>query len=251
MVEVHGVVNAVTGLVAGAASMVTYTNWEAYIVLCPCFIISVWLNLVWRQKIGYDRPLVQEGWGVPNMDAGSLITALREARSRMRAVIERQSDSEEFSLKSLPDFVRFSIKKFLGKPKLRNSIDNVLAGLDLKSAQLPVLMGFLRSHHLFEDFCIRLQKQHGTAWGEGGTRRAEKVAVRVSPDDIFDRDPDKFVQVSWGGSGKSNVDIHVSAAEAEDVAKTVIAETAERHFCHDTRWLLEALGCYEAIVAAA
>ncbi|KAI9933538.1 hypothetical protein ASPWEDRAFT_43361 [Aspergillus wentii DTO 134E9] len=54
----HSVANAVNGLVAGAASMVTATMWWGYTVLIPCIISLILCNYFWRHKLGYDRPMV-------------------------------------------------------------------------------------------------------------------------------------------------------------------------------------------------
>ncbi|KAJ5116864.1 hypothetical protein N7456_001212 [Penicillium angulare] len=54
----HAIVNGVNGLVAGAASMVTATHWEGYVVLIPCIISLIMCNYFWRKKLGYDRPIL-------------------------------------------------------------------------------------------------------------------------------------------------------------------------------------------------
>lgn len=54
----HAIVNAVNGLVAGAASLVTAQRWEGYVVLVPCIISLIMCNYFWRKKLGYDRPIL-------------------------------------------------------------------------------------------------------------------------------------------------------------------------------------------------
>ncbi|KAJ5715472.1 uncharacterized protein N7483_012653 [Penicillium malachiteum] len=54
----HSLVNCLNGLVAGAASMVTAKWWEGYVVLIPCIISLIMCNHFWRQKLGYDRPIL-------------------------------------------------------------------------------------------------------------------------------------------------------------------------------------------------
>ncbi|RAH74857.1 uncharacterized protein BO66DRAFT_387678 [Aspergillus aculeatinus CBS 121060] len=55
--QFHAVVNGVNGVVAGAASMVTATMWYGYVVLVPCIVSLILLNVFWRARLGYDRSL--------------------------------------------------------------------------------------------------------------------------------------------------------------------------------------------------
>ena len=55
--ERHASINGVTGLVAGAAAMITATRWWAYVILIPCICSTIAFSHFWRWKIGYDRPL--------------------------------------------------------------------------------------------------------------------------------------------------------------------------------------------------
>ncbi|PYH99788.1 integral membrane protein [Aspergillus ellipticus CBS 707.79] len=62
----HALVSAITGLVAGAASMITCRMWWGYVVLIPCMLSEVGCNQFWRILLGYDRPIVsdQPHWGL-------------------------------------------------------------------------------------------------------------------------------------------------------------------------------------------
>jgi hypothetical protein len=73
-VKTHAAMTGVAGVVAGAASLVTATLWYGYPILVPCIIFSILGNYVWRNKIGYDRPLIQERLKV---DKISLIEELK------------------------------------------------------------------------------------------------------------------------------------------------------------------------------
>ncbi|KAJ6188002.1 hypothetical protein N7519_002910 [Penicillium mononematosum] len=53
----HAGINGLTGIVAGAASMVTAERWWGYVVLIPCIISFILCNYFWRKKLGYDRPV--------------------------------------------------------------------------------------------------------------------------------------------------------------------------------------------------
>ncbi|KAA8650233.1 hypothetical protein EYZ11_004437 [Aspergillus tanneri] len=54
----HSIISAITGLVVGAASMVTARMWWGYVVLIPCMVVQIGCNRFWRRRLGYDRPLV-------------------------------------------------------------------------------------------------------------------------------------------------------------------------------------------------
>ncbi|KAK4180210.1 hypothetical protein QBC36DRAFT_343118 [Triangularia setosa] len=56
--HIHVLLNGLPGLIAGAMSLATATQWWAYVVLIPCIINSVMANRLWRHKIGYDRPFL-------------------------------------------------------------------------------------------------------------------------------------------------------------------------------------------------
>ncbi|KAF7715477.1 Uncharacterized protein PECH_007094 [Penicillium ucsense] len=64
----HSIINAINGLVAGAASMVTAERWWGYVVLIPCIISLIAVNFFWRKKLGYDRPMFVE---TPEMNCES------------------------------------------------------------------------------------------------------------------------------------------------------------------------------------
>ncbi|RAO69215.1 uncharacterized protein BHQ10_005227 [Talaromyces amestolkiae] len=69
-VRIHATLNGITGVVAGAASLVTATMWWGYVVLIPCIIISVVVNYFWRHRLGYDRPLFVED--LPTFDKAAI-----------------------------------------------------------------------------------------------------------------------------------------------------------------------------------
>ncbi|KAK0711851.1 hypothetical protein B0H67DRAFT_468694, partial [Lasiosphaeris hirsuta] len=121
-IKIHSLMNGLTGVVAGAASLATYTHWWAYIILLPCLATFFTANMFFRKRVGYDRPYVQHPVLV---DEDSLIAALRYANSG-RQKTEATSYCDAVS---------------------------VLVG---KAASLPAVLGFITKHSLFEDFCLRL-----------------------------------------------------------------------------------------------
>ncbi len=121
-VKTHAAVNAVTGITAGAASLVTATNWEGYPILIPCIISAITCNYLWRNRIGYDRPLVRQR---VNLDKTSLLEELEHITS-IRDIF-RAADPAEWFSKAIPD-----------------------------SESLVSVLEFLRSNDLFDDFCLWL-----------------------------------------------------------------------------------------------
>jgi hypothetical protein len=122
-VKAHAAINGVTGIVAGAASLVTATMWYGYPVLVVCIISSVLCNYFWRHRIGYDRPLVRQ---TLKGDKISISEELRFVTTAQQVLDEAPSES---------------LVKLGADP---NSTASILE--------------FLIKNDLFEDFCIRLLK---------------------------------------------------------------------------------------------
>ncbi|KAF4633164.1 hypothetical protein G7Y89_g4954 [Cudoniella acicularis] len=120
-VRTHASLLGMTGLIAGGASLVTATLWYGYPVLIPCIIMSVFCNQMWRRRIGYDRPLLQER---PQFTKTFIIDQIKITTS-FRQIIK--SSPHDFFEKLIPE------------PESLSSILN-----------------FLVDNDLFEDFCIRL-----------------------------------------------------------------------------------------------
>jgi hypothetical protein len=121
-VKTHAAVNAVSGITAGAGSLVTATLWEGYPVLIPCIISAIVCNYLWRNRIAYERPLVRQK---PDLDKTSLIEELEHITS-VREILKTTPPADWFS-KLSPD------------PSAR-----------------PSILEFLRTNDLFGDFCSRL-----------------------------------------------------------------------------------------------
>lgn len=128
-VKTHAAIYAITGVTAGAASLVTATHWEGYPVLIPCIISSIVCNYLWRNRIGYERPLIQQRL---DMDEASLIRELEH--TTLTREIFRTRDPSEWLLKLIPD-----------------------------PDSLPSILEFLSANDLFDDFCLRLLKDNALA----------------------------------------------------------------------------------------
>jgi hypothetical protein len=71
--QMYAAINGVTGIVAGAGSLITATMWWGYVMLIPVIISSISCNYIWRHKIAYERPLLQRRL---EMSKASLLTEL-------------------------------------------------------------------------------------------------------------------------------------------------------------------------------
>ncbi|KAJ5618616.1 hypothetical protein N7528_006727 [Penicillium herquei] len=86
----HSLVNCLNGIVAGVASMVTAKFWEGYVVLIPCIISLIMCNHFWRQKLGYDRPLLDHV-SLAKLQLTPLIEDLEYAIAMQRVLSELDS----------------------------------------------------------------------------------------------------------------------------------------------------------------
>jgi hypothetical protein len=120
-VKVHAAMNGVTGVVAGAASLVTATLWFGYVILAPCIISSAYCNYFWRHRIGYDRPFGRQEL---RADEASLVKELE-------SVISARQLLQEAPLESL--------SRLVPDPE-----------------SIASVMEFVVKNDFFEDFCIRL-----------------------------------------------------------------------------------------------
>lgn len=127
-VKTHAAVAAVTGVMAGAASMVTATHWEGYPVLIPCIISAIVCNCFWRNKIGYERPMVRHKLA---LDKAALVEELNYIISTRKQL--KEAPLEWFS-KLIPD-----------------------------SGSLASVLEFISKNDLFDDFCLRLLKDEALA----------------------------------------------------------------------------------------
>ncbi|KAK4443739.1 hypothetical protein QBC34DRAFT_361437 [Podospora aff. communis PSN243] len=148
--KLHGFISGAMGLFAAAASLLTYTHWQAYIALAVCLAMSVWLNRFWRLKLGYDRPLLQRDREV--VFYGEDITDALKYTMHWSAMVEAE----------------------MKRPSNRD----LLGVLQPTIGSPPEMITFLRRHHLFEEFCLELCSQvshEARLFGiqDGGSRKIQ------------------------------------------------------------------------------
>ncbi|KAK0639627.1 hypothetical protein B0T16DRAFT_313441, partial [Cercophora newfieldiana] len=126
--KMHSLMSGMTGMVAGCASLLTYTYWQAYVVLAACLVFSVILNFFWRHRLGYHRPIFQEGH-VMVFYGDDIINALQ-----------------------------YTIywEKQLAAGNTEGTHADPLSVLRPMLASLPDVTTFLRRQNLFDEFCLEL-----------------------------------------------------------------------------------------------
>ncbi|KAK0622364.1 hypothetical protein B0T14DRAFT_563822 [Immersiella caudata] len=165
--KVHSLLSGATGLVAGVASLLTYTRWQAYCVLAVCLVSSVGLNYFWRHKLGYDRPLLQEGRDVVFL-GDDIINALGYAIHWREEVTRGMHGG-----------------------------GNAVHILQEALGTLPDIMRFLRRHNLFEEFCLELCSLNSEDTrlfpdsGEGTRRVAAEELINLA---AADEDVDRIIR---------------------------------------------------------
>ncbi|RHZ64680.1 hypothetical protein CDV55_107024 [Aspergillus turcosus] len=148
MLQWHGVVNGLNGLVAGMASMVTARMWWGYLVLIPCVGVAIAANWLWRVRLGYDRRLytqsLREGAGGEKEDEDG-----GEVAGELAKTIELQG--------RLPELI--------------------------DGGTLDSLMGFIVRNNMFDSFCewlIRRWKDHHLFMVDASTQD-----IRIAPRDFM------------------------------------------------------------------
>lgn len=150
VVKTHATINGVTGIIAGAASLITATMWYGYPVLVLCIISSILCNYIWRHRIGYDRPLIRQ---TVRADKASLIEELKSVSSA-RKILEETPSESLLRLVSDPD-----------------SITSIIE--------------FIIKNDLFEDFCIRLLQDTSLSASLFGT---PKEGLTIDPQSLLTAD---------------------------------------------------------------
>lgn len=121
IVRMYVALSGITGIVAGAGSLIATTMWWGYVILIPVIISSISCNYIWRHWIAYERLFAQE---MVSISKASIIRQLEFVASVQRILKETPS-----------------------KP---------LAKLVSDSQSTASVVEFLVSNDLFEDFCNRL-----------------------------------------------------------------------------------------------
>ncbi|PMB71352.1 hypothetical protein BM221_001439 [Beauveria bassiana] len=87
-------INGAITLVGGVASMLTATQWWAYVILIPVIVLSFTCNWFWRTRLGYSHDDMRQ---MPDMDVEKLCKVLRFA-AEARTGLARNAELAERDL---------------------------------------------------------------------------------------------------------------------------------------------------------
>ncbi|UZP39342.1 hypothetical protein NXS19_007158 [Fusarium pseudograminearum] len=120
-VQLFFILNGVSNILGGVASMLTAERWWGYVILIPVIISSIFCNIWWRHRVGYDRTYIST---LPSINL-EIITETIEATSQLRQGIQ--------------DDAGVSLEHILGD-----------------SVSLQEILKLFVKHDLFEQFSLRL-----------------------------------------------------------------------------------------------
>jgi hypothetical protein len=107
-VKTHAAINGMAGIIAGAGSLITSSMWWGYPILIPCIISSILCNYIWRHRIGYGRPLIQQAIRI---DKDCLVRDLNRVMAAQQTLKDAPSNSlstlvsDPESISSILDFI--------------------------------------------------------------------------------------------------------------------------------------------------
>lgn len=95
--QVFAIGVGVTVLVSGAGSLVSATLWPGYVILLPCVFASVFCNLFWRHKVGYNRPSFEQWAGGQDFDIHEKLQMIHSMQSVLASKSRAEFNLEEFA----------------------------------------------------------------------------------------------------------------------------------------------------------
>ncbi|KAF5005283.1 hypothetical protein FDECE_8269 [Fusarium decemcellulare] len=145
-VQVFYAINGTATILGGVGSMLTAERWWGYVILIPVIISSLFCNVWWRKRVGYDRPYIP---APPPLSTDGLIQAL-ELTAQIRRAIQ--------------DGPGASLEQIIGGP-----------------AALEDVLAFFVKHDLFEQFCLCMVKDKRTRGilGDVGAARVELGVSKI------------------------------------------------------------------------
>ncbi|KAJ4152289.1 hypothetical protein NW754_004084 [Fusarium falciforme] len=117
------VVNGIATILGGVGSMLTAERWWGYVILIPVIMSSLFCNVWWRKRVGYDRPWIADP---APMNTNGLVHAL-ESTAQIRRAFQNGPGT---------------------------ILPRIVGGLP--SPAFPEVLDFMVKHDLFEKFCLYL-----------------------------------------------------------------------------------------------
>lgn len=143
------VVNGIATILGGVGSMLTAERWWGYVILIPVIMSSLFYNVWWRNRLGYDRPLIADP---AHMNTNDLVHAL-ESTAQIRRAFQNGPGT---------------------------ILPRIVGGLP--SPTFPDVLAFMVEHDLFETFCLSLVNTAHVAHilGIGNYTRVELDVSHIS-----------------------------------------------------------------------
>lgn len=124
--KLYAVVFAVTVVVSSVGSMASATMWWGYVVLIPCVFASVFGNVLWRRRVGYDRvvfphkPLRQDD--IDDQIALSILAQTKIRDNQADAFLARFSRAELLVYLIDHDMLDTLSGELVKDPEVRNDV---------------------------------------------------------------------------------------------------------------------------------
>lgn len=83
-VQLFFILNGIANVLGGVGSMITAERWWGYCILIPVIVTSIFCNVWWRHRVGYDRPCIS---AIPPLTVDNITEAL-ESTSQLRHIIQ-------------------------------------------------------------------------------------------------------------------------------------------------------------------
>ncbi|KAF9886360.1 hypothetical protein FE257_011505 [Aspergillus nanangensis] len=211
----HAVVSGVTGLVAGAASMITAKRWWGYVILIPCMVLQVACNWLWRVHLGYDRPVVSTS----SSPQGFMQMA------SIAGDVDDDGEEKKEDATVLLDSLASTIALYNAlMPRASTTVEVDWSSLDS-------LLQFMVVHDLFDSFCAWVAHDRSVSddMRQAVFRCSEEKEVAVSPGGIL-RLPEP------------------RQPPLRDLCRDFLQGDARTVLLSRERYLVEMLGCYVARV---
>ncbi|OBS25222.1 hypothetical protein FPOA_05755 [Fusarium poae] len=167
-VQVFFVLNGASNILGGVGSMLTAERWWGYVILIPVIISSIFCNIWWRHRVGYDRPYISTLPGI-NLE---IITETIEATSQLRQDIQNDAGinlehifGDSVTLKEVLElfvkhdlFEQFSLRLVTNKhvrhlfvnnevTSVQASVDGILAvAVEHHATIIRIALTFLKKH---------------------------------------------------------------------------------------------------------
>ncbi|QIX00463.1 hypothetical protein AMS68_005980 [Peltaster fructicola] len=120
--RLYAVLNGATAVVGCVGSIMSATLWYGYVIIAPCVVASVFANLLWRHRMGYDRDMIRRKDDIRGVDILQTLNAIQLA-------IDAFTTGSITALPcfTLDDSITANVAQFMKKACLYNSFCHELS----------------------------------------------------------------------------------------------------------------------------